>query len=206
MRILICALFLLCPVFLACGQGTLFFSTTLSGADEPVPNASPVAGTASFALSGTMLTYSVEVQFSGSGSTELGNGGSSSLDPVYFNIPIQVTVNDSGGPIPGLSLPVYDDPGFMPGAGNGFDFLWSDNTATLDAAQVSELATGQWFVNVTTGNFPDGELRGQIMPVPEPATWTLFLFGALSLVIFKARALRKNDGSNLRCRYDNILN
>lgn len=167
-------------------QGTLQFAATLSGANEPAPDDSPVTGTASFTLTGTLLTYTVDVQFNNpdnNNPTPLGGGGGGgSLDPVYFNIPIQATINNPGGPISALSLPVFDNSDFVPTEGNGFDFIWSDNTATLDSDQISELTSGLWYVNVTTGNFPDGELRGQIQPVPEPSTWALLATGAALLI------------------------
>src|SRR5207249_7212183 len=46
--------------------------------------------------------------------------------------------------------------------------------------QISELVNGLWYVNVTSSTMPDGQLRGQILPVPEPSTIGLFgLAGAI---------------------------
>jgi hypothetical protein len=36
---------------------------------------------------------------------------------------------------------------------------------TLTEEQAAELLAGRWYVNVMTTNYPDGEIRGQILPV-----------------------------------------
>jgi hypothetical protein len=38
------------------------------------------------------------------------------------------------------------------------------------ALQVSQLQSGLWYVNIHSTTFGGGEIRGQIIPVPEPAT------------------------------------
>jgi hypothetical protein len=37
--------------------------------------------------------------------------------------------------------------------------------ATLTAEQAAQVVAGQWYVNVMTTSYPDGEIRGQIMPL-----------------------------------------
>jgi hypothetical protein len=50
-----------------------------------------------------------------------------------------------------------------------------EGTATLDAAQMSDLENGLWYFNLHTEAFPDGEIRGQLVPAaqvlpPDPAS------------------------------------
>lgn len=52
-------------------------------------------------------------------------------------------------------------------------------TGMLTDLQESQLLDGLFYANVHTTLFPGGEIRGQLMPVPEPATYGLF--GALAL-------------------------
>jgi hypothetical protein len=99
------------------------------------------------------------------------------LGSTYFNVPIQATVNNAGGPIPLLSLPAFDDPAFSASSVTSFTFKWLNNTATLDANEISELTAGLWSVNVTTADYPDGEISGQVVPTPEPSTLAFLSLG-----------------------------
>jgi len=57
------------------------------------------------------------------------------------------------------------------------------------ASQIADLQNGLWYVNVHSTAFPGGEIRGQILPVPEPSTLALFGLGVGAL----AWRLRKRN-------------
>ena len=48
--------------------------------------------------------------------------------------------------------------------------------------QLADLNNQRWYVNIHDSTFPGGEIRGQIVPVPEPSTWALMGFGALGML------------------------
>lgn len=47
----------------------------------------------------------------------------------------------------------------------GFD-VPIHGSAVLTAEQASQLLAGKWYVNMHTAAFPDGEIRGQVLPQP----------------------------------------
>src|SRR5712692_2442283 len=47
--------------------------------------------------------------------------------------------------------------------------------------QITQLEGGIWYINITDGLFPAGDIRGQILPVPEPSTLPLLGIGVCGL-------------------------
>jgi len=50
-----------------------------------------------------------------------------------------------------INIPIYDST------------IWDG--VTLTPQQAAEVMAGRWYVNVTTLQYPDGEIRGQILPL-----------------------------------------
>ena len=53
--------------------------------------------------------------------------------------------------------------------------------------QIADLNNSMWYVNIHDSTFPGGEIRGQIVPVPEPSTWALMGFSGLGMIWFLRR-------------------
>ena len=49
--------------------------------------------------------------------------------------------------------------------GDGFE-VPIQGSAILTAEQASQLLAGKWYVNMHTAAYPDGEIRGQVLPQP----------------------------------------
>jgi hypothetical protein len=47
-------------------------------------------------------------------------------------------------------------------------------------------------VNITSAANPDGQLRGQILPVPEPSAFALLVSGAALALWFRRRSGQRN--------------
>lgn len=58
---------------------------------------------------------------------------------------------------------------------------------SLTAAQVTDLNNGKFYINIHTANNGGGELRGFIVPVPEPASAMLASCGAMALLARRNR-------------------
>src|SRR5438445_6904157 len=53
--------------------------------------------------------------------------------------------------------------------------------------QISQLDSGLWYINIHDSVFPGGEIRGQILPVPEPSALPLLGIGVCGLWLLMRR-------------------
>lgn len=154
-------------------QGTFEFTATLTGTNEVPPNNDPTVGTATFSLTGDILNFSVYVP----ALTFITTGGS-------INGP---SFGGSNAPV------LFDLGGFRYHSGSSFGdppFYMSSSPPvgpegagpfTLSISQIGELEDGLWYVNITSGALPNGQLRGQILEVSEPPELAMLLFAALTI-------------------------
>ncbi len=69
---------------------------------------------------------------------------------------------------------------FVGDVGGTFSSIWNlpeGNGGTTLAAQIPNILAGLSYMNFHTVQFAGGEIRGQILPVPEPSTWAMMLLG-----------------------------
>ena len=57
----------------------------------------------------------------------------------------------------------------------------------LTTPQVTDLFNGKFYINIHTANNGAGEMRGFIVPVPEPSTYALAGLGVASLAALRMR-------------------
>ena len=121
----------------------------LSGLNEVPPNASPATGTAFLTYDDVANTLTTNVTFSGL---------TAPLTATHIHGPAGPGAN--AGVIHSLastSPPI----GFTSGS-------YSDTWSGLTATQQGWLSSGLMYVNLHTGNFPGGEIRGQVLPDATP--------------------------------------
>lgn len=154
-------------------QGTFQFRATLTGSQVAPPNNDPTVAFADFWLNGNVLDF-------------------------YIAVPAITFTTDQGaihGPaLPGSLAPVIFDLGgfvFHSGSSLGDPPFYSSGSPavgpfgagpfTLNSGQISQLQGGLWYVEITSFTMPDGQLRGQILPVPEPSALALLTLGIASI-------------------------
>lgn len=122
------------------------------------------SGLVNLTLSGTTLTISGS--FSGLSAT-VNSGGAHIHGPA----------NPLGGPAPTSAGVLYSIFSLLTlnadqksGTINGTVNL-ATGTGGFDLpTQINQLNSGLWYLNIHTSTFGGGEIRGQILPVPEPST------------------------------------
>ena len=175
---------LACAVQPAQAQGTFQFQAILTGSSELPSNSDPTIATGTFTLDGNLLSFRVDVP------------------AVTF---VSMSAYIQGPTLPGANAPVIYDlggPVFHSGSSRGdppFASFGSPANPPFGAgpfpltdAQITELESGLWYVNVTSAANPAGQLRGQILEVPEPSVMWLGLLGAGALIWYRRKPKYKN--------------
>jgi hypothetical protein len=110
----------------------------------------------------------------------------------YSYAPTEISVNDGGpnvnGPVLFTLTVVYENA--IPNSGGLYNGLFA-GSGTLTAAQVTDLENNDLYINVQSavsqGADQPGEVRGQIINVPEPGTMALMGVGSLSWLAMRRR-------------------
>jgi hypothetical protein len=76
-----------------------------------------------------------------------------------------------------------DKPGWNPAAGNG----GFNGTVSILTSDTASLLAGRFYMNVHTGTNAGGEIRGNLVVVPEPSSIALALSGAALLALRRSR-------------------
>ena len=148
-------------VSIAVAQAQSSFTVMLSGAEEFPANNSPATGSGTLTLNpNNSLTYNI----------------------TYSGLSGDWSANHIHGPAGrGTNASVIFTLNHTP-SGSTHAGTLSGTTPILTAPQISALQNEFWYVNIhSTPNFAGGEIRGQIVPVPEPSTLALLGLGAGSV-------------------------
>ncbi|WP_332675410.1 CHRD domain-containing protein [Aromatoleum sp.] len=165
------------------------FTTTLTGAGENPPNASPGTGIATVVYDDDTHRLSIETAFSGltAGTTAAHihccappptNSIPATTVPSFLGFPTGVTEGSFEGTLD-LTLGSSFNPAFLE--------LHGASVSAAEAAFAAGLASGGAYLNIHTTAFPGGEIRGFLRPVPEPHALSAVGLALLMLIAARAR-------------------
>jgi hypothetical protein len=157
---------------------TLVFTTTMTGSQEVPPTGSPGIGSALVTIDTVTNLMTVNVSFAGLVSPTTiahihccappgGIAPPATMVPSFTGFPVGVTTGTYFQTFD-LTLASTYNPAFIAASGG--------TVAGAQAAFTTGLLNGLAYFNIHTSQFPNGEIRGQLQAVPEPAT--LLLMGA----------------------------
>jgi hypothetical protein len=156
--------------------GVIVYDAILNGPNESPPTASAGTGFAVVDIDTVLQTMRVVVTFSGltSGDTAshihcctttpfTGTAGVATTVPTFTDFPLAVTSGSYDHTFDLTSASSYN-PAFVTAEGS---------LANAEAALLNGLNEGVTYLNIHTTNNPGGEIRGFLVPVPEPSTFLL---------------------------------
>jgi hypothetical protein len=181
----------------ASAQATILsYDAVPDGPSESPANASPGTGFTTVDVDTTANTMHVHIDFSGlSGTTTAslihsatlipltGTAGVATTVPTFVDFPIGVTSGTYDRTLD-LTLDSSYNPAFVTANGG--------TTASAEVALLAGIAAGEAYLNIHTDVFPGGEIRGFLIPVPEPSTETLGVLVFIGLAAWGCRRTRRS--------------
>lgn len=186
---LITASIMACMVAPAAFAIPFTFTAHLTGPNENPVNNSPGVGDATVTYDLDTHLMTVSATFSGlTGNTMAahihccvvppGTAGVATQTPTFLNLPLGVMSGSFTQTLDMTLASSYNAP-FL--AANG------GSTAAAELALFNGSASGMAYFNIHSTTFPGGEIRGFLVPVPEPATLGIFGLGLAGLYMIRRR-------------------
>jgi hypothetical protein len=188
------------PLFVALlavsARAALFdYYANLNGPSESPPNASPGTGFADVNYDSSAHTLQVEITFSGllgtttashihAATTSPGTGtaGVATTTPYFTGFPIGVTSGSYSNTLDLTSTSSWN-PSYITANGG--------TTSSAEAALAAAMAGDEAYLNIHTTVVPGGEIRGFLLPVPEPSCLGLLGLGGVALTRMARRNTRR---------------
>lgn len=165
------------------------YTGTLAGSNENPPSGSPGTGEVRVTVNDVTQVMRVEASFSGLLAPTTAahihccaapdaNAGVATPVPTFPGFPGGVTAGSYDQTFD-MTLASSFNPGFVTDSGGTIDGARTRLFDNLDAAMA--------YFNVHSTQFPGGEIRANLAPIPEPSTYALMAFGLAALALAARR-------------------
>ncbi len=146
-------------------RAQLTYEATLSGANESPVNSSTATGVGTVVLNAAMDQITVDLSYSGL---------TAPATAAHIHGPAAAGVNAN------VLFPFTG----VPAATSG---TIPEQTFAITSTELGYLQNGLLYMNVHDANFPGGEIRGQLLLVPEPGSVALLAMGLAGIAFCRAR-------------------
>ncbi|SFN33073.1 PEP-CTERM protein-sorting domain-containing protein [Nitrosospira briensis] len=193
LNILVAGCLFTAAVAMPAAAETIIYTAELNGLSEEPSNMSPALGTATVTIDTELRTMRVEESFSGllaettashihccTSVPNTGLAGVATPMPAFPGFPLGVTAGSHDQTLD-MNVDSSYNPPFL--AANGGSAVNAFNTL------VAGLDSGTAYANIHTSEFPGGEIRGFLAPIPEPESYAMLLggLGLLSVMVRRRR-------------------
>lgn len=171
--------------------GAITYTVDMNGANEAPSNGSPATGSATVIIDDVLHTLYISMSFTGlvgtttasyihccTAAADTGTAGVATQTPRFIGFPTGVTSGAYTNTFD-MTLASTWNPAFITAQGG---------VANAEAALEAHALAGEAYLNVHTTVLPGGEIRGFLVPTPEPGTFLLAGLALAGVVLRRKRS------------------